>query len=157
MITETKTIQLYETAYLIDGERIKVFYQELRLAKDIRRENNIGNLEGYIDIVYPFAGLDLKMTLEIYTEIDEEGNLDGFFKVPFAENKISLSEILFLLHLEEEFNSYLEDEMESDYEKCSCGGHIMPMYEEFPDWITFCNRCDSRSENTFASPIKEPF
>ncbi|MBM7715324.1 hypothetical protein JOC94_002311 [Bacillus thermophilus] len=154
MVIEVKSLQLNENLFLIDGEMINVFYKELRLIENINRENNHGKIEGYIDIVYPFAGLNLQMTFEIYTEENEEGDLDGVFKIPFVENKISLSDIYLLQHMEETYR--FTDQLESEYEKCLCGGYMMPMYEEFPDWITFCNRCDSRSENTFASPIKEP-
>lgn len=40
-----------------------------------------------------------------------------------------------------------------DEEKCTCGGIILPMYEEHPLWIQFCNRCDIRMENGDFSPL----
>ncbi|WP_170209294.1 hypothetical protein [Robertmurraya kyonggiensis] len=46
--------------------------------------------------------------------------------------------------------------MDIGYSKCYCGGDMMPMYEEFPNWITFCNRCDYRKEDFDSSPIVEP-
>lgn len=48
----------------------------------------------------------------------------------------------------------LEEEVE--YEKCSCGGYMMPMYDEHPNWIKFCSMCDSRSEDSDMSPVLEP-
>ena len=50
----------------------------------------------------------------------------------------------------------LENEQEEDYmEKFLCGGTMIPMYEEHPDWIKLCRRCDSRIESN-SSPINEP-
>lgn len=46
--------------------------------------------------------------------------------------------------------------LEAKLEKCSCGGHIMPMYDEYPNWIKFCNKCDARTEDSEMSPIVEP-
>jgi len=48
-----------------------------------------------------------------------------------------------------------EQEEEQFTEKCSCGGTIIPMYEEYPDWIKLCRKCDSRNESN-NSPINEP-
>ncbi|NRG44259.1 hypothetical protein HRF87_05715 [Bacillus sp. CRN 9] len=45
---------------------------------------------------------------------------------------------------------------EIDYsEPCSCGGVFTPMYDEHPNWIKYCTTCDSRTEGTEYSPIKE--
>ncbi|QXE03625.1 hypothetical protein [Terribacillus sp. DMT04] len=41
-------------------------------------------------------------------------------------------------------------------ESCSCGGIMVPMYDEYPTWLKFCSTCDTRSENTDVSPILEP-
>ena len=52
-----------------------------------------------------------------------------------------------------------EEEAKEAYanaDKCDCGGIMKPMYEEHPNWITFCSKCDTRSENSDYSPIKEP-
>ncbi|MCC2248901.1 hypothetical protein JUJ52_02880 [Virgibacillus sp. AGTR] len=49
-----------------------------------------------------------------------------------------------------------QQELEATTEKCSCGGHLIPMYEDHPNWITICTSCDKRSANTDMSPIKEP-
>lgn len=48
------------------------------------------------------------------------------------------------------------EEDQEDNEKCSCGGDMLPMYEEHPNWIKFCVRCDSRTDDSIYSPIKEP-
>lgn len=45
-----------------------------------------------------------------------------------------------------------EEEM-YEYEKCSCGGDMTPMFDEFPCWITFYRKCDSRNENPEYSPL----
>lgn len=149
---KAESIQINGFVRLIDDERVDVLYKEIRLINEDRNENNVGKLEGYINIVYPFAGLDLNLTLEVYTETDEYGDLDGFFNIPFADKKMSLNDVYYLKYVEARIGP---DDLESEYDECSCGGNIKPMYEEFPNWITFCDRCDGRSENTFASPIKE--
>lgn len=48
------------------------------------------------------------------------------------------------------------NEPTEEYEKCSCGGEMLPMYEEHPNWITFCKRCDTRDTDSTYSPISEP-
>lgn len=48
------------------------------------------------------------------------------------------------------------DALEASREKCHCGGYILPMYDEYPDWIKFCNKCNACSEESDYSPILEP-
>lgn len=55
----------------------------------------------------------------------------------------------YLLH-ELNFHMEVEDEdkdNEPDHsEPCHCGGTMIPMYDEHPNWIKFCTTCDERKE-----------
>lgn len=134
-------LNIQNSYYSLGGEKIKVSFNEVRLLET----NNIGNFKGHIDIIYPFAGMDLNLTLEMFNEECEYGGTDIVFKLPFVEEKVSLNTLYRII-------DYFE-EMDFMYDKCSCGGHMLPMYEEHPSWITFCNKCDSRTEDTSSSPL----
>lgn len=142
---------------LIGRETVKVNIKEARLFESQETNRNIGDLVGYLDIIYPFAGLDLKLTLEIYNEMVDEMHdiIDGVIKIPFAKYKTSMNDLFSYREFLEE-QKEIEEEMELKYYKCSCGGYMLPMYDEFPNWISFCSKCDCRNENIEASPIAEP-
>lgn len=151
--------------YLLGGELANVRFKEARLIKKLENESEkkIGELVGYVDIVYPFVGLNLNLTLEIYNEmVDENLNIiDGVIKIPFTANKLPMHDLFYERDLFYD-REMLDDaelfriDMDLTYDKCSCGGYMMPMYDEFPNWIKFCTNCDSRNENTGSSPIVEP-
>lgn len=56
-------------------------------------------------------------------------------------------------HMTMEVANEIVDDTEPKF--CSCGGEMIPMYEENPGWIKFCRSCNATSENTSASPIVE--
>ncbi|MEQ2529065.1 hypothetical protein WMO40_20535 [Bacillaceae bacterium CLA-AA-H227] len=152
-----ETFNFHEIVTLIGGDTAKVYIKEATIIESPEGVRKIGDLVGHLDIIYPFAGLDLELTLDIYEEmVDEDLDInDGVIKLPFVEDKILLHDLFFYRSFMEE-QKEVEKEMELLYIKCSCGGYMMPMYDEFPNWITFCSRCDSRNENSEASPIVEP-
>jgi hypothetical protein len=149
-----ETFNFHYTVTLIGEEKSKVYIKEARIIENQERFS-MGDLVGHLDIVYPFAGLNLELTLDIYEEmVDEDFNIaDGVIKLPFVDNKILLHDLF-------AYQNHLEDQKELEqmnlrYDKCSCGEYMMPMYDEFPNWITFCSKCDSRNENIEESPIVE--
>lgn len=91
----------------------------------------------------------LKKQMDIYFTLNGPIELHEKIKALFPPDPI-----------EEAINATLEA-FASDFDinhtdegkKCSCGGTILPMYDEHPNWIHFCNRCDSRSENDDFSPL----
>lgn len=161
MIHTTKMrVEKFECSYeiyMIGDTWEYIFFKEARFIDSHELKGDIGELIGYVDIIYPFAGLELKMTLEIYKEIiDVELNIiDGVLKIPFAFDKTPMRD---LYKYRDELENHMEYEelMESIYDKCSCGGYMRPMYDQFPNWITFCTVCDARHENFDVSPILEP-
>lgn len=82
---------------LIGSKWINITFKEARLIRENRRGTAIGDMTGHIDIVYPFAGLELKLTLEIYNEmVDDDLNIvDGVFKIPFTDIKIPMHDLFF--------------------------------------------------------------
>ena len=78
---------------------------------------------------------------DIYFDIDREG-----------KQIVAVSEEI------EDFDDYDYPRINRDADgfysgKCKCGGTVMPMYDEQPFWIAFCNRCDRRWENSDSSPL----
>lgn len=137
-----------ENVLLIGDEKIVVLFKEKRIIDDATA---VGEFKGQIDIVYPFGGLDINLTLDIYNEkVDEDWEVDGLFKIPFCEQKHSLYDVWCSKGMSElsEMAS-----CEDEYEKCSCGGDILPMYEEHPNWITFCRSCGATGEDVEHSPL----
>ncbi|MCM3716283.1 hypothetical protein M3202_19755 [Alkalihalobacillus oceani] len=136
---------------LFGDEYVNVHIKEARI---IDEANNIGDFKGQIDIVYPFAGYDLDLTLDIHIEKASDDwiwETDAVFRVPFSEEIITLNE---LYH--DSFHKLEEKKCRNiiiDYGKCSCGGSLWPMYDEFPRWIHYCDSCDTRQEEPGYSPL----
>jgi hypothetical protein len=54
--------------------------------------------------------------------------------------------------LESSFDEEDDDTNASDCPYCE-KGFLMPMYDEFPNWIQFCPGCDHRTEDVDYSPL----
>jgi len=147
-------------------KRIKLYGDEFITVhiKEIHQVDNVdeqpmGSQVGFVKLVYPIGGVDCNLQLELYKqEIEytqdfcrDEDTYDVSFKIPFSLDKNFVEELIYNKWEEDSWNHYKD--MEDEYEKCQCGGFIMPMYEEFPNWITFCNKCDARMENFDSSPL----
>lgn len=153
---------LYVPVY---GDGHKVYIKSVFTVNHIEKLQ-MGALVGYVRIIYPFAGVQCHMDLELYKQEKEYDDIivetdtchkdyDLSFKIPFACKKTFFEELLQeeQLNIEEE-EAVLEVQEYLDYlEDCECGGKMLPMYEEHPNWIKFCSQCDSRSENTDRSPL----
>lgn len=148
-LSKDYNINLYFTA--IDGEKLSIIFKTFNFVRKDITNANIGEFIGTIDVLYPFAGLNVALTLEVYYQFVEDFEAEsGVFKLPFVNDLVSIFELDYeLYHLENrDFEGH-----EETYEKCSCGGNMLPMYDEFPNWITFCTKCDSRAEDINYSPI----
>ncbi|MCM3716285.1 hypothetical protein M3202_19765 [Alkalihalobacillus oceani] len=142
-----EVFQFEKRVHLIGDEYVYVHIKEARI---IEEASNKGDFIGQIDIVYPFAGYNLELTLDITMDKSSvEWEWDAGFRVPFSEEIITLSE----LYLEQQMILEYEKYETRNYEKCSCGGYMMPMYDEFPSWIHYCDTCDCRNENYDHSPL----
>lgn len=53
---------------------------------------------------------------------------------------------------DDEFPSMMADEEGFYSGVCTCGGTVLPMYDEHPNWLVFCRSCDQRWESS-ASPV----
>lgn len=77
-----------------------------------------------------------------------------FFKkakqIKKSENQVAdlkLDKDYLLHHLEYHIKDEDNEDNEQDYsETCRCGGTMIPMYDEHPNWIKFCTTCDERKE-----------
>src|SRR5690625_3528589 len=141
---------------LLYGDEFKTVF-----IKDIHQVSNVesyplGSHVGFVNLVYPFGGVDCNLQLELYKQEVEweeeycrdEDTYDVSFKIPFGTRKTFVEELHYNKWVEEGLEK-MQDMMEAEepHEKCDCGGVILPMYEEFPTWITFCNKCDTRRED----------
>ncbi|RKJ74810.1 hypothetical protein D7X33_19180 [Butyricicoccus sp. 1XD8-22] len=145
---EDYNINLYVTA--IDGEKLSITFKTFNMVRKDIKNAKIGDFLGTIDVLYPVAGLNVTLTLEVYHDFVEEFEAEsGVFKLPFVNKLVSIIELEYeLYHSQSEFEGIQEQ-----YEKCSCGGNMRPMYDDFPNWITFCTKCDNRTEDFDYSPL----
>jgi len=140
-------INLKSTA--IDGEKLSITFLTFKKVREDITNANIGEFVGTIDVLYPVAGLNVPLTLDVYHNLCETFEVEsGMVKLPFVNNLVSIEELEY-----EVFHQLSFEESEEIYEKCSCGGEWRPMYDEFPNWIKFCTKCDCRTEDIDYSPM----
>lgn len=134
----------------IDGEKLSITFLTLKKVNEDITKGDIGEFVGTIDVLYPVAGLNVGMTLDVYCGLCHTFNIEsGLIKLPFIDKRVSIEELEYELYHQLVF----DDTSEETYEKCSCGGNMRSMYDEFPQWIKFCTKCDCRTENIDCSPM----
>lgn len=140
-------INLKSTA--IDGEKLSITYLTFKKVREDITNATIGEFVGTIDVLYPIAGLNVPLTLDVHHNRCEDFEVEcGMIKLPFVDELVSIAELEY-----EDYHQMEYDESEETYKKCSCGGDLRPMYDEFPDWINFCTKCNCRAEDVTCSPI----
>lgn len=143
-------INLKRTA--IDGEKLSITFLTFKKIREDITNAKIGEFVGTIDVLYPFAGLKVPLTLEVYHNLCEDLDYEdecGVVKIPLVDKPVFIAELEY-----EEYHQLKFEEIDEEiYEKCSCGGEWRPMYDEFPHWIKFCTKCDARTEDTDYSPM----
>lgn len=147
----------------ISGEKIDVFVKEYQLDESVSVDN-VGDLKddledgvkvGTVNIIYPFAGYNVPLTLDLIKGFHEEFGIPcAYAKIPFIDEKLFKCEIDFEKFHQIDYEEWVE--AQEELTMCHCGGVITPMYDEHPYWITFCSKCDARHEDTEYSPIIEP-
>ncbi|MBG9732243.1 hypothetical protein ABD87_22730 [Lysinibacillus sphaericus] len=147
-LLEEFNINLRRTA--IDGEKLSITFLTFKKVREDMTNANIGEFVGTIDVLYPVAGLNVALTLDVHHNLCEDffEIETGMIKLPFVDELVSIAELEY-----EVYHQPVFEEIEETYEKCSCGGEWRPMYDEFPDWIKFCTKCDSRTEDVDYSPM----
>lgn len=149
-LLEEFNINLKRTA--IDGEKLSITFLTFKKIREDITNAKIGEFVGTIDVLYPFAGLKVPLTLEVYHNLIEDLFFEGAcgtVKIPLVDEPVLIAE----LQLEQYHQISFEEVVDEIYEKCSCGGYWRPMYDEFPNWIKFCTKCDSRTEDFENSPL----
>ncbi|MFS0815558.1 hypothetical protein ABC382_01120 [Lysinibacillus sp. 1P01SD] len=142
-------INLKSTA--IDGEKLLITFLTFTKVREDITNAKIGEFVGTIDVLYPFAGLKVPLTLEVYHNLCEDLDYEdecGVVKIPLVDDPVFIVELEF-----EHFHQTRFKVFEEKGEKCSCGGYWRPMYDDFPHWIKFCTKCDARTEDTDYSPM----
>ncbi|GLY12604.1 hypothetical protein [Pseudobacillus badius] len=100
MKMRTEILNIKEIVRVAGDEEVVVFYKEARFMD----ENTADCIQGYINIVYSFAGLDLSLTLELCAVMDKDGSIvDRVFKLPFCDEPKSLWD----LHMERKRKEWL--------------------------------------------------
>ena len=133
----------------IDGEVLFITFLTFKKVREDITNANIGEFVGTIDVSYPIAGLNVALTLDVHHNLCEWFEIEsGMIKLPFVDELVSIAQLD-----SEYYRYYRQLEEIEEYEKCSCGGEWRPMYDEFPHWIKFCTKCDSRTENFEYSPM----
>lgn len=108
---EIVTEKLYVTNMLFECVDLKINTQDIETTPT-------GEIIGYVDILYPVAGLRVNMRLEVYKAAlledfiyPEEYPFEGRFKVPFAKDETALSKLYVAMEeIEIENMTYLVNE-----------------------------------------------
>lgn len=107
------------------GKTQKVLIRSVYMVDRVEK-HQIGEKIGYVRIVYPISGVDCHLDLELYKQ-----PFDLAFKIPFVNDKTFLVDLFVQKQIDEE-----EEEAklyEESLEDCSCGGKMLPVYDEHPN------------------------
>lgn len=143
-------VSVYRTT--IDDKRVSVKCLAFKRVREDITDAVKGEFVGTIDVLYPVAGLNVQLTLDVTHDFCEDFEMEcGMFKLPFVDELVSIEELEFELHHLTKEPSYNEEPPYKLHEGCE--GYWRPMYDQFPNWIFFCTKCDARYEDHEMSPL----
>lgn len=123
-----------------DGENLAITFNRFSKVREDISDAKIGELVGHIDIVYPIAGLNVNLTLEVqqgYSDYFETNS--GIFKVPFVEEFVAIMDLEFEAYCNGISGDFIGEDTPP---QCICGGLLIPYYEEYPSWTYCSNFCN---------------
>lgn len=137
-------INLTETFFAIDGEKLNIEFKKFDKVREDISNAEVGELVGTITVLYPFAGLQIPLTLEVYHDyVLESINMTSVvFKLPFVNTFVDLQWSLYCKYQDEMFKKEFEELKEIEElssEKCSCGGTYRPVWDNAPHLASYCS------------------